>query len=126
MPAPDEKDKFDRVSGLVLEFSEIACRLGEKYKVAGKPFGQEGRPGSFQLKRHLGAWGIVWAEEGEERPVRDWPLAVKRLFLKSARRFFDDYLAMAKEWETTIDQDIASAVEALTRLRNSDPQAGSR
>lgn len=116
-PNPEGKEKFDRVSGLVLELGGIAAALGEKYKVAGNPFEGDTREGIFQLKRHRGTWGVVWCEEGEEKRLQDCPLAVKRIFLKIASRFFGDYISMAKEWETTVDQDIRAGEKALSELR---------
>lgn len=117
MQTPGEKEKLDRLTAIVCEFAEIAGRLGLKFKVAGDPHPCKERNGTFQLKRCMGVWSIVWLEEGEERRLQDSSLYVKRLFLLHASRFFDDYVSMAKAWESTVDKDIAVGEKALMEVR---------
>lgn len=117
MQSPEEKEKFDQLSTIIDGFVEIAERLGVKYKVAGDPHPFEGRPGVFQLKRYRSVWSVVWSEDGEEKRLQDCSLAVKRLFLQNASRFFGAYIEMAKEWESTVDDDLDAGAKALADLR---------
>lgn len=117
MQSPEEKEKFDQLSAIVDGFVEIAERLGVQYKVAGEPFAADGLPGRFRLKRYQGVWSVVWSEDGEEKRLQDSSLSIKRLFLKNASRFFGDYIVMAKEWESTVDDDLDAGAKALADLR---------
>lgn len=123
MQTPGEKEKFDRLTAIVGELTRIANGLGLRYKVAGDPYAMEGRADTYQVKKHQGAWSVVWAAEGTEKALEECSLAVKRLFLQHAAKFFGDYIAMAKEWEGTVDRDLEAGERALSEVRKAVGEA---
>lgn len=114
MQSEEQRQKLDQVSELVTKFCGLANMLAQKFKVASEPLEADG--GIFRIVRHKGIWELVWIEGGKEWELRGVSVAVKRMFLVVAEKFFKQYLNTAQRWEKTIDLDIEKGREALDEI----------